>query len=177
MSLPADCYRTDCFPLTAFAGALWAARPGSTILSVKRWDDDARGRGVASGEAARAEVDRLSAAMAAADWVAEDPDLHLLPHLRAAAGAGTPWRIETTTFEPDGRYVVELAWTAGPASRGQVREAVFRLVGAIAEHSTQVRERRADGWVEYEVVPGILDGDGPWRGHGHVVVFKVEGAG
>jgi hypothetical protein len=107
--------------------------------------------------------------------VAEAPDMHLLPHLRAAAAeAGSPWRLGATSVEEDGRYVIEVAWTAGPASRGAVRAAAFRLVGAIAEHSTHVRERRDGGRLEYEVTTGILDGDGPWRGHGHVVLFRIE---
>lgn len=142
-----------------------------------RWDGDERGHGIASGVVARPDLERLGAQMGAPDWVAEEPDAHLLPHLRAAAEReGSPWRLGATAFEPDGRYVVELSWTAGRASRGQVRAELFRLVGEIAELSTHVRERREDGRLEYEVTTGILDGDGPWRGHGHVVLFRVAGA-
>lgn len=116
--------------------------------------------------------------MAAPDWVAEAPELYLLPHLRAEAERdGPPWRLGVATFEPDGRYVVELAWTAAPASSAEVRAAAFRLVASIAELSTHVRERRTDDWVGYEVTTGVLGGDGPWGGHGHVVVFRlIEGA-
>jgi len=48
----------------------------------RRWDTDERGRGVASAGAYLAHADALRGAMAEPDWVAEDPDQHLLPHVR-----------------------------------------------------------------------------------------------
>src|SRR5262245_47604248 len=48
---------------------------------VARWDGDERGRGVASADGEVVELERLRAAMALPDWVAEEPDLHLLPHV------------------------------------------------------------------------------------------------
>src|SRR6266508_1342165 len=55
----------------------------------RRWDGDERGHGVAGGESHKPHALRLVKALELPDWVAEDPELHLLPHLeRAALGLG-----------------------------------------------------------------------------------------
>ena len=55
----------------------------------RRWDGDERGHGVAGGESHKPHAVRLVKALELADWVAEEPELHLLPHLeRAALGLG-----------------------------------------------------------------------------------------
>lgn len=53
-------------------------------MSRRRWDTDERGHGVASGEAFAANVSDLAEAMRDPGWVAEEPELHLLPHLEHA---------------------------------------------------------------------------------------------
>jgi hypothetical protein len=141
-----------------------------------RWDGDERGRGIASGASARPDLDRLAAEMSEPDWIAEEPEAHLLPHLRAAVERpDSRWRLDQAAMDDEGRYVVDLAWvgTEGPPSPGQLRAEIFPLVGAIAEPSTHVRERRAHGGAEFEVTTGILDGDAGWRGHGHVLLFRI----
>jgi hypothetical protein len=57
------------------------------MAAERRWDNDTRGRGVADGGWIAPGVRRLLGALAEADWVAEDPDVHLLPHLRRACEA------------------------------------------------------------------------------------------
>src|SRR5919198_434384 len=94
-----------------------------------RWDHDSRGHGVGSAAGLLPDLQRLAERMAQPDWVAEEPDAHLLPHL--------------------GR-------TGAPPSRRDQREAVFALIGALAEPATYVRERSADGTAEYEVATGVL---------------------
>lgn len=48
----------------------------------RRWDLDARGRGIGDGPRLVPGARELLDALARPDWVAEDPDAHLLPHLR-----------------------------------------------------------------------------------------------
>jgi hypothetical protein len=108
-------------------------------------------------------------------WIAEDPDVHLLPDLRAAvARSGSPWAIADNRFEQDGRYVVRLTYSAADRSPRRLRAEVLSLVGSIAENSTHVRERSAPGRPLFEVITGLLDGDDGWRGHGHVLVLEVS---
>src|SRR5436190_13063298 len=57
------------------------------LVTTRRWETDARGHGIASGEAFAGNVRDLAAMMADPDWVAEDPEAHLLPHLQAACAA------------------------------------------------------------------------------------------
>src|SRR5687768_1478367 len=60
----------------------------------RRWDTDERGRGVADGGWIAPDVRRLLDTLAEPGWVAEDPDIHLLPHLRRACQeAGSPWTL------------------------------------------------------------------------------------
>jgi hypothetical protein len=55
----------------------------------RRWDTDERGHGIADGSAFAPGVHRLAEALAEEAWVAEEPDLHLFPHIeRACVAAG-----------------------------------------------------------------------------------------
>ena len=47
-----------------------------------RWDTDERGRGIASADAFAPALERLLEAARRPDWVAEEPEHHLLPHVR-----------------------------------------------------------------------------------------------
>ena len=49
----------------------------------RRWDDDERGHGVADAHQLVAGALELVAAFDERDWVAEDPELHLKPHVDA----------------------------------------------------------------------------------------------
>src|SRR4051812_41658565 len=104
-----------------------------TTTRRRRWDDDARGVGVADARAWQPLVGRLADATKMDGWVAEDPEAHLLPHLVATAERG-PARISRAEAARDGTFVVELAWI-GPAdaTRRAVRTMLFDLVGSIAE--------------------------------------------
>jgi len=48
--------------------------------------------------------------------------------------------------------------------------AAYALIAAVAEASTSVREVRPD---EYEVVTGMLPGDGAFATHGHVLRIRA----
>jgi len=64
------------------------------------------------------------------------------------------------------------------ASWRELREAAFGLVGSFAESSTHVGERSGDdrGSVELVVTTGMLEGDGAFAPHGHVVRIAVRAA-
>jgi hypothetical protein len=110
----------------------------------------------------------------AAGWVAEEPDAHLLPHL-AAAAEGSPVRIDGTTTDLDGTFVVDLVWI-GPdePTRQAVRAVLFELVGTVAETVTLIHEPPAARGRELEVLTGSRDGEGPFAGHGHTIRFTVR---
>jgi hypothetical protein len=65
---------------------------------------------------------------------------------------------------------------------GEIRAAVFALVGGFAETATYVRQRRrttedTDDRLLFEIVTGILDnGDNVFAPHGHTVQISVSPA-
>jgi hypothetical protein len=141
----------------------------------RRWDMDERGAGIASGEPFAEGVDALREQMRAPDWIAEEADRHLLPHIRRACDAIGRLEVLDEAQGADGIYTVRLAWH-GDADVGAVRRDVFRLVGAFAESSTHVRQRTVGDAVEFDVVTGMLPDETPFRTHGHLVCFRVENA-
>jgi len=138
-----------------------------------RWEGDERGRGVASAEAGVEELDRLRSAIVLPDWVAEAPDFHLLPHLeRMCEEHG--WRILRADVA-DG--VLEVDVTTAAQSRGELRAAAYALIGSFAEASTHVVESSPDdSSVEVTVTTGMLEGDGAFAPHGHVVRLSLRAA-
>ena len=141
----------------------------------RRWDPDERGIGVGD---ARAHLDRLDALRAAADqegWVAEEPEAHLLPHIRRHFGAGGPWGLEATATEPDGKFVVELRWTgAADADRRTIRVAAYGLIGVIAEGITAVAEVPGPDGLAFEVVTGMLADQTGFASHGHTLRLRID---
>ena len=134
-----------------------------------RWEGDEHGRGVANAEAFVHGASELLEAMQAADWVAEQPEVHLLPHLREAC-ASLPLDIVDARTAADGVFEVELRWRGEGAGIGEIRATVFALVGSIAEVATYVRQR--EGRV-FELATGILSRDSHFAPHGHTVRFSV----
>ena len=59
-----------------------------TTGSNNRWDADDRFVGVADASGFAAAIEELAALAHWPGWVAEDPDVHLVPHLTAAAVEG-----------------------------------------------------------------------------------------
>jgi hypothetical protein len=135
----------------------------------QRWDTDDRGRGIASAVAYLDHADALRGAMTAPDWVAEEPDHHLLPHVRRFCQRSDVLSLVGWSIE-DGVLVLDLA-AAGAANWGQRREAVHALVGTFAEAATLVRELTPDH--DFVVVTGMLEGDGAFAPHGHTVLLRV----
>jgi hypothetical protein len=137
----------------------------------RRWDIDERGRGVASAEAAVPDLDRLRGAMLEPDWVTEDADAHLLPHVRRMC-AERGWEVTRAEVTD---AVLEVDVSAPAATVRSPREAAFALLGTFAEASTHVVERVADVGNEVEVfaTTGMLEGDGDFAPHGHTARIRV----
>jgi hypothetical protein len=141
----------------------------------RRWDTDTRGIGVADARAWRPTIDAIAAAVEEPGWVAEEPDLHLLPHLEAAVGDG-PLAITGARVAADGTFEVALEWIGpGESSRLAIRSALCALVASIAETVTVLHEPPAAEGRALEVLSGKADDDGPFAGHGHLLRFTVTG--
>jgi hypothetical protein len=142
-----------------------------------RWDGDERGEGVADATAFAPGAVELAEAMRLPRWVAEEPELHLLPHIERACRT-LPLEIEGASVATDASYDLRLRWTEQAGSVGEIRAAVFALVGSFSEVSTYVRQRRLtasadeDETLVFEVVTGILDG--AFAPHGHTVRITVS---
>jgi hypothetical protein len=152
---------------------------------IARWEDDRRGRGVADAAQLLPGARELFDAFAQPEWVAEEPDTHLLPHIRAWCEDDARLELSSTDSDERGAFVVELTWKGERGALGQARAAVFALLGEIAESATYVRQSRpaamdgcagADGPLRFEVGTGMVAADTPFAPHGHVVYFDVYGA-
>jgi hypothetical protein len=146
----------------------------------RRWEDDEQGEGVADASQFADDASELIAAMRRPNWVAEQPELHLLPHLEHACKS-LPFRILDARISADGAYDVQLGWTGDEAGVGAIRASVFGLLGSIAESSSYVRQRRADpadgqdALLRFDVVTGMVDGT-PFKPHGHTLRLSVAKA-
>ncbi|MBV9943860.1 MAG: hypothetical protein JO262_17160 [Solirubrobacterales bacterium] len=147
-----------------------------------RWDGDDRGRGI--GDAARLVpgARELVGAFSETAWVAEQPEIHLLPHVEAWCGRNQRLAVRDAHTDAGHAYVLDLEWRGAPASVGEARAAVFSLIGSFAESATYVRQRRvagdADGSPEklqFEVGTGELAPDARFGPHGHMVLINVTG--
>ena len=144
----------------------------------RRWDIDERGEGVAEASADAGRIDALRAHAERKGWVAEEPDLHLWPHIeRAVAMNGSPWTGAHWSTDPGGRLVIELRHTRveGDRLRADLRADVLRLLGYVIESSTyiEIDERTADDVLVVDVVTGDLDDQTLFRSHGHTIRFLV----
>src|ERR671937_1509235 len=146
---------------------------GDTRSMRRRWDGDERGHGVAGGESHMPHVRRLAQALERPDWVAEEPELHLLPHLeRAALGLGFGLGGATT----DGAtYELRLTWL-GEKGRRPLRRGPPALIGAVAAESTHVFEWVDDDPVVFHVATGMVAEDGHFAPHGHLLRLRIQSA-
>jgi hypothetical protein len=146
-------------------------------MTARRWDEDERGEGVADASHFAEGASQLIAAMRRPNWVAEQPELHLLPHLQQACEA-LPLRILDAHTSDDGAYDVQLSWTGQEVGVGAIRASIFGLLGSIAESSSYIRQRRrstddrSGGMLTFEVVTGMVD-ETPFEPHGHTLRLIV----
>jgi hypothetical protein len=148
----------------------------------RRWDGDERGRGV--GDAARlvAGAGELVAAFGQSAWVAEQPEIHLRPHIETWCQRDRRLTLIDDHTDEAGAYTLDLEWGGATGCVGEARAAVFSLIGSFAESATYVRQRRVSGngdgstaKLQFEVGTGELAPDTRFAPHGHVVVVNVAG--
>ena len=113
--------------------------------------------------------------------MAEEPGVHLLPHIERACRT-LLLEVDDARSSADGSFDIRLSWTGQDWRVGEIRAAVFALVGSFAEIATYVRQRRVttenrDETLLFEIVTGILDdGDNVFAPHGHTVQISVSPA-
>ncbi len=124
----------------------------------------------------------LVAAFAEPAWVAEQPELHLRPHVEAWCARDRRLTLTDAYSDQRNAYVLDFEWRGAERSVGEVRAAVFALVGRFAESATYVRQRRVsagdgdDGArLRFEVGTGELAPDTRFAPHGHALVINVAG--
>jgi hypothetical protein len=139
----------------------------------KRWDTDDRFTGVADASAFASALEELAALARRPGWVAEDPCIHLAPHLHGATVDGL--RIVQIRAGEDGMLAVDAECSPG-VGRGELRRRAWALLGAVAEPATSVRERRDGDTAVFEVVTGVPDGAGPFASHGHTLRLTITPA-
>jgi hypothetical protein len=143
-----------------------------TVDPRKRWDTDGRFTGAADASAFAVAVEELAGLARRPGWVAEEPEAHLVPHLRGAQVAGL--RLSGWHTGEDGVLDAVAEYQAGE-SRGDLRRQAWALLGTIAEPAASVRERTDGDSVIFEVVTGIPDG-GHFAGHGHTMRLTLRQA-
>lgn len=138
-----------------------------------RWDGDRTGRGIGDASGFADAATELVTAMRTPEWVAEEPESHLLPHLETACRE-LPLKLQSTAVADVGTFDVELDWQGDGDSVGQVRSAVYALLGSVAEAATYIRQRRQDGALVFEVVTGMVGEDIAFAPHGHALRVRVN---
>jgi hypothetical protein len=137
----------------------------------RRWEDDARGHGAADARTSLPAIEQLAELAGSPEWVAEEPEAHLLPGLRERVEI-SGLSLEDAVVEPDGTFRVRLASPA-KQSRREIRQSVWSILGGVAELTSLVRETQTDGAISFEVVTGIPPG-GRFASHGHTLRIEVE---
>jgi hypothetical protein len=138
----------------------------------RRWDTDERGHGVADAAAIAPFVDELRELVTRADWVTEDPELHLLPHIRQVVD-GEPSVTLVATRVENGAFEVDLEYAAD-ASPGATRALAHRIVSGFAETTTLVRQSANHDHATFEVVTGTPPGGSVFATHGHWVTIRIR---
>jgi hypothetical protein len=138
-----------------------------------RWDIDERGHGVGDARRLLPEARALLERMETPDWVTEDADAHLLPHIRRmCASDDVPLELAAARVEEDGTLVVDCrldgVWDGWRAS-----SAAFALLGRIAEPGTFVEKRETDDRLELDVATGVVSDEGRFATHGHTLLLRV----
>jgi hypothetical protein len=139
----------------------------------KRWDTDARFTGVADAGVFADAVQELAQLSRRPGWVAEEPDVHLVPHLQNASVPGV--RVLACHTGDDG--VLNVSAEHGPGdSRREIRTQAWALLGHIAEPLGSVHEHRAGDAVVFDVITGMPSQSGPFATHGHTLRLSLRPA-
>jgi hypothetical protein len=137
----------------------------------RRWDTDQRLRGVADASAIAPYVDELRDLVTTPDWIAEDPEAHLLPHIERFTAQEPRVRLVATRVS-SGAFELDLE-VGRDLSRGAIRELAYRVVAAIAEGVTLVRQVGDAGDPTFEAVTGMPPGTA-FATHGHTLRIRIR---
>jgi hypothetical protein len=141
--------------------------------SRRRWDADSRFVGVADASVFAVAIEELAMLARRPGWVTEEPEVHLVPHLREASVAGL--RLLDYRVRDDGVLDVSAEYPSGD-SRRDIRRRAWALLGTIAEPAASVREHRDGNTVVFHVVTGIPDGSSQFASHGHTLRLTLHPA-
>lgn len=138
-----------------------------TADSSKRWDTDDRFTGVADASSFAPAVEDLAALARRPGWVAEDPEIHLVPHLQEADVPGL--RLLGCQPSGDGVLHVTAEYREGDGRR-DIRLHAWALIATVAELATSVREHDdGHGSIVFDIVTGIPENAGTFATHGHTI--------
>jgi len=140
-----------------------------------RWEGEMQGHGDGNGRWIRPEVQHLLNVLLEPDWIAQNPETHLQPHLTGACVAqGSPWTLDAVE-SLDELFVVRVSWERPYGRLRHLRADAFSLIGSIAESTTFVRQSLTNETIEFRITTGMLDDDGPFAGHGHLILLQIRG--
>ena len=139
--------------------------------SRRRWDTDDRFVGVADASVFVASVEDLATLARRPGWVAEEPEAHLVPHLRGAGVEG----LRLLEWRAGGDGVLDVAAEHSPGdSQRDIRRRAWALLGTVAEPTASVREYREGDTVVFEVITGMPEGAGRFASHGHTLRLTLR---
>ena len=140
-------------------------------MTSRRWDADEIGHGGRDARAALPAIEQLALLAGEANWVAEDPEAHLLPGLRRRAET-SGLSVDAVDVDSGGTLRVRLSF-ATKLSRREIRESVWSMLGGVAELTSLVTESQSADSITFDVVTGIPPGDGHFATHGHTIRLEV----
>ena len=138
----------------------------------RRWDTDERGRGVADARRSLPGINELAELAGKANWVAEDPDAHLLPHLKERLERNG-MNLDEAVVQPDGVLWLRLSPSTSRLIDVELRRSIWSILAGAVELTTFVRETRSDRAVIFDVVTGVPPG-GEFATHGHTIRIEVS---
>src|SRR5690349_15694937 len=98
-----------------------------------RWDGDTRGSGIGDAVQLVPGATEMVTAFGEHDWVAEQPELHLLPHIEDWCRHDGRLALRDSYTDGLSAYILDLEWRGVSGGVGAARAAVFSLIGSFAE--------------------------------------------
>src|SRR6516164_3743489 len=96
----------------------------------RRWDGDERGHGIGDAAWLLPGAGELVAAFSQSDWVVEQPELHLHPHVESWCRRDQRLALIGDSVDDADAYMLDLEWRGSNRSVGEARAAVFSLIGS-----------------------------------------------
>jgi hypothetical protein len=143
----------------------------ATGESRQRWDTDDHFIGVADAGVFADAVQELAQLSRRPGWVAEEPEVHLVPHLQDASVSG----MRVLTCDTGDNGVLNVSAEHDPSdSRRDIRRLAWALLGHIAEPLASVHEHRSGDAVVFDVITGMPSESAQFATHGHTLRLTVR---